>query len=278
MFNLVIYEDKFTINNLIIEPYKDFYTNERIDWSNKLDRSKPIKIKPMSELNARYYKLKYAQDNDFYNENYRKVFNEGYADRIYDNEYDFSKDSEDVSIIFASSVLYKATGTDKTYPTIYKKSNNNAVEDRMDSIIRIGMIKKITGLANWRIKKQDGSGNWSGILNDYGYFGHLNDPNTPTIDINFGAPKEIFFSNSSYPSDNLFNTYYSQYMFEITNKDSRLLTGFFDLTNIDIYNLDFAKYIFMQGGLYKLIKVYDYSAESNDTTKVDLLRVIEPDL
>ena len=182
MFNLLVYEDKFTTNNLIIEPYKDFYTNERIDWSNKLDRSKPIKLKPMSELNARYYNLKYAQDNDFYNENYRKAFNEGYADRIYDTAYEFSKDSEDVSIIFAPSVLYKATGTDKTYPTIYKKSNNNAVEDRMDSVIRIGMVKKITGVANWRIQKQDGSGNWSGNLNAFGYFGHLNDPNTTTID------------------------------------------------------------------------------------------------
>ena len=275
MFNLVVYEDKFTTNNLIIEPYKDFFTNERIDWSNKLDRSKPIKLKPMSELNARYYKLKYAQDNDFYNENYRKAFNEGYADRIYDTAYEFSKDSEDVSIIFAPSVLYKATGTDKTYPTIYKKSNNNAVEDRMDSVIRIGMVKKITGVANWRIQKQDGSGNWSGNLNAFGYFGHLNDPNTPTIDLNFGAPLEIYFTNSSYPSANLFNTYYSRYMSEITDKDSRLLTGFFDLTNIDIFNLDFAKYIFLQGGLYKLIKVYDYSAETNDTTKVDLLRVID---
>jgi hypothetical protein len=275
MFNLLVYEDKFTTNNLIIEPYKDFFTNERIDWSNKLDRSKPIKLKPMSELNARYYKLKYAQDNDFYNENYRKAFNEGYADRIYDTAYEFSKDSEDVSIIFAPSVLYKATGTDKTYPTIYKKSNNNAAEDRMDSVIRIGMVKKITDVANWRIQKQDGSGNWSGILNAFGYFGHLNDPNTPTIDLNFGAPLEIYFTNSSYPSANLFNTYYSQYMSEITDKDSRLLTGFFDLTNIDIFNLDFAKYIFLQGGLYKLIKVYDYSAETNDTTKVDLLRVID---
>jgi hypothetical protein len=104
----------------------------------------------------------------------------------------------------------------------------------MDSVIRIGIVKKITGVANWRIQKQDGSGNWSGVLNAFGYFGHLNDPNTPTIDLNFGAPLEIYFTNSSYPSANLFNTYYSQYMSEITDKDSRLLTGFFDLSNIDI--------------------------------------------
>jgi hypothetical protein len=64
-------------------------------------------------------------------------------------------------------------------------------------------------------------------------------------------------------------------MYEITDKDSRLLTGFFDLTELDIFNIDFAKYYFIDGGLYRLIKVYDYSPENNDTTKVDLLRVID---
>jgi hypothetical protein len=64
-------------------------------------------------------------------------------------------------------------------------------------------------------------------------------------------------------------------MAEITDKDSRLLTGFFDLTEIDIFNIDFAKFYFIDGGLYRLIKVYDYSPETNDTTKVDLLRVID---
>jgi hypothetical protein len=274
MFNLVVYEDKYTSNKLLIEPYYNFFTGEQIDWSDKLDRSKPIKIKPMSELAYRYYKLKYKEDNDFYNENYRKAFNEGYADRIYDTNYDFNKDSQDVSIIFAPSVLYKATGTDKTYPAIYKKSNNNAVEDRMDSIIRIGMVKKKTGVANWRIQKQDGSGNWSGVLNAYGYFGHLDDPTTPAIDINFGAPLEIYFTNSSYPSNNLFNTYYSGYMAEITDKDSRLITGMFYLNDLDIYNLDFKKFIYLDGGVYKISRIIDYEAGKNTATKVELLRVI----
>jgi hypothetical protein len=275
MFNLIAVEDKYKRNHLIIEPYQNFFTGNILDWSDKLDRSKPFKIKPMSELNARYYNLKYAKDNDFYSENYQKVFNEGYADRVYDTTYEFSKDSEDVNIIFAPSVLVKYNTTDKIYPAIYKLSNNNTTEDRMDSVIRIGMIKKITGVANWHIKKQDGNGNWSGVLNSYGYFGHLNDPNTPTIDLNFGAPLEIFFTNSSYPSDNLFNTYYSGYMYEITNKDSRLITGMFKLNNIDIYNLDFSKLIFLDGGLYKLSKVIDYEADANELTKVELLRIID---
>ena len=275
MFNLIVVEDKTKRNHLIIEPYQNFFTGLILDWSDKIDRSKPIKIKPMSELNARYYNLKYTEDNDFYNENYKKVFNEGYADRVYDTTYEFSKDTDNVQVIFAPSVMIKATGTDKVYPAIYKLSNNNAVEDRMDSKIRIGMIKKITGVASWRIKKQDGSGNWSAALTAYGYFGHVDNPTTPTIDLNFGAPLEIFFTPTSYPGANLFNTYYSGYIDEITNKDSRLLTGMFKLNEIDIYNLDFSKYIFIDGGLYKISRVIDYKADANDLTKVELLRVID---
>jgi hypothetical protein len=275
MFNLLIVEDKTKQNHLIIEPYQNFFSGLLLDWSDKIDRSKPIKIKPMSELNARYYNLKYTEDNDFYNENYKKVFNEGYADRVYDTAYEFSKDTENVQVIFAPSIMIKATGTDKVYPAIYKLSNNNSVEDRMDSKIRIGMVKKITGVSTWHIKKQDGSGNWSAALTAYGYFGHVDNPTTPTIDINFGAPLEIFFTPTSYPPDNLFNTYYSGYIDEITNKDSRLLTGYFKLNEIDIYNLDFSKYIFIDGGLYKISRVIDYEAGANDLTKVELLRVID---
>jgi hypothetical protein len=273
MYNLMIVEDKFKKNHLIIKPYVDFYTGTIIDWSNKLDHSKAIKIKPMSEINARYYNFKYKQDNDFYNEDYRKKFNEGYGDRVYDNGLEFAKDTENVEIIFAPSPLYGTNTTDKVFPAIYKKSNENTKEDAMDHIVRILMIKKITGVVSWSIL--NGATNL-GSNSVYLYAGHLNDPYTPSLDINFGAPQQLFFNLTSGDlSNNLFNNYYSSYMFEITDKDSRLVTGFFDLKDLDIYNVDFAKFIYLDGGLYRLIKVYDYTPESNETTKVDLLRVID---
>ena len=67
MFNLLVTEDKFQNKHLVIEPYVDFYTGSRVDWSDKIE-VKPIRLKPMSEANARYYELKWKQDNDFYNE------------------------------------------------------------------------------------------------------------------------------------------------------------------------------------------------------------------
>ena len=272
MFNLMVTEDKFTDKHLNIEPYIDFYTGTILDWSDKLDRSKPIKIMPMSEATARYYELKWKQDNDFYNEDYRKKYNEGYGDRIFDNGLEFAKDKETVDVIFAASALYGTAGEDKVFPAIYKKSDNNTKEDQIEHILRLMQIKKITGVASWNIL--NGATNL-GSNTAYLYAGHFDDPDAPNADLNFGATKELYFDLvAGNLSNNLFNVYYSPYLAEITDKDSRLLSGNFKLTQLDIFNLDFAKFIYIDGGLYRLSKVIDYTAETNDVTKVELLRVI----
>jgi hypothetical protein len=275
MFNLYVYENKFNDKELVISPYVDFYPEVSAnaeDWTNKIDRAKPFSIKPMSEINARYYNYKFKPDNDFYGENYRKKYTEGYGDFIYDTEFDFVKETDTLEVIFAASTLFQATGQDKVFPAIYKKSNTNNAEDRMDSIIRIMQVKKITEVSSWNIM------NGATVLasyTSYGYAGHLDDPINPTNDINFGAPKEIQFSPNTYPSTNVFNAYHSPYIAEITSKDSKLLTCFGLLDIIDIFNLDFSKYVYIDGVLFRLNKVENFNPMEYDTTKLSFLKVIE---
>jgi hypothetical protein len=275
MFNLYVYEDTWNDKKIIIKPYINFYPDtsaNALDWSDKIDRSKPLSIKPMSELNARYFNYKFKEDNDFYNENYKKKYNEGYGDRIYDTEYDFSKETDTLDVIFASSVLYQKVGTDKIYPAIYKVSDNNTKENSMDCVIRILQAKKITGRTSYDIL------NGATILDTittYGYGGHLNDPFTPTNDINFGVPFDIQFNASTFPSTNLFNVYHSNYIAEITSKDSKLLTCTALLNTLDINNLDFSKYIWIDGVLFRLNSVEGYNPMEYNTTKISLLKVIE---
>lgn len=275
MFNLYVYENKFNDKELVISPFVDFYPTTSataLDWTNKIDRAKPLSIKPMSEINARYYNYKFKSDNDFYNENYRKKYTEGYGDFIYDTEFDFVKETDVLEVIFAASVLYQATGQDKVFPAIYKKSNSNNAEDRMDSIIRIMQTKKITSVTSWDIM------NTSTVLasyTSYGYAGHLDDPINPTNDINFGAPSELQFQPNSYPSTNIFNAYHSPYLAEITSKDSKLLTCFGLLDIVDIFNLDFSKYVWIDGVLFRLNKVENFNPMEYNTTKLSFLKVIE---
>jgi len=273
MFNLLVTEDKLIDKHLNIKPYVDFYNTDRstfIDYSSKIDRSKQIRVKPMSEVNARYYELKFKKDTDFYTDAYSKVYNEGYGDRLFDNGLEFSKEKESLEVIFANAVLVGYSGEDKIVPTILKK--NNDAEERIDQVIRIMQCKKITGVASYKI--MDGASTlYTNTV--YGYAGHLDDPDVPNADICFGVPKQIYFTLvSGNLSNNLFNTYYSSYMAEITDKDSRLLSAMVKLNDNEIYNLDFSKFIYIDGGLYRLQKLIDYAPNENETTKAEFLRVI----
>jgi len=272
MFNLYIFEDYETDKKLKVVPFVDFYADATaIDWSNKIDRSKPMKMKPMAELNARYYQYKFKPDNDYFSENYRKKFNLGYGDYNYDSQYDFSKDTISIELIFAQSVLYQYTGTDKIFPSIYKLSNSNNSEDQIDSIIRIMQGKKITGVTSWAIKN---GGVTLTTTTDYGYSGHLDNPTSPVFDLNFAAPSEINFSVPSYPFSNLFNTYWSAYLAEITDKDSRILTCNIKLDYKDIYKIDFSKLIWVDGVLYRINKIIDFNASNEDTCTIEFLKII----
>jgi hypothetical protein len=275
LFNLYVYEDRYKEKHLNITPYIYFYPNVIEDWSDKIDRSNPIKIKPMSELNSRYYQFKYKSDSDYYNDLYKKRYNEGYGDRIFDSTYEFASETKSLELIFASTPLVGYAGESKRYSTIFKKTN--AGEESTDSVIRILQAKKITGTATWSIQQSNGT-NYTPSLTKYGFAGHVNHPTVPTNDINFGAPKEIFFTfTSGNLSANQFNVYYSTYMAEITDKDSRLMTCFVKLNEVDVFNLDFSKYYYIDGGLYRLMKLIDYTPQQNDVTQAQFLRVIYTD-
>lgn len=305
MFNLYIVEDSTQDKHLKIIPFIDFYTTtanflqvndleeellvdntdllllddysvSHLDWTGKIDRNKPFKLKPMSELNGRFFEFKYKQDADYYNEDYAKHYSKGYGDHIEDTGYEFAKDIQTTEVIFSATPLVGYSGEDKVFPTIFKLSNtqNAQSEDSIDHNLRIMQIRKVTGVSNWHIKNN--SGNLGSALTSYGYAGHLDDPDAPTADINFGVPNQIYFTLPvSYPTANLFNGFWSDYVAEITDKDSKLLTCNVYLKITDIYGLDFSKLIYIDGALWRLNRVVDYNPTNPESTKCEFLRVIE---
>ena len=281
MFNLYVFQDNINEKQINIAPYIDFYSSSitnSLDWSQKIDIDSSMSIKPMSQLNARYYAYRYTDDVDYYNENYKKKYVQSYGDFLYDSEFDYIKDTASTNIIFAPTILTQPTShghADKYFSAIYKLSNYNTQEDPMDSVIRILMAKKLNIAHQWHIKSGiNGAGSNLASLNTYGYAGHLDDPTNPTIDLNFGVPKELEFPVSVYPTNNLFNTYHKPYILEITDIESKLLTCRVYLTALDIYNLDFSKYIWINGVLFRLNKIDSYNPTTYRTTLVNLLKVI----
>lgn len=242
---------------------------ETIDWTYKLNRDKTLKIRPMSELTAKKYEFKYKSDSDFYNEAYRKRYGQGYGDHVFDSEFEFAEANKSFEIVFSATPLVGYVGEDKIFPTIFKSSND--VEERIDSNIRIMQSKKITGVTSWDIK--DGVSVLSSQT-DYGYAGHFDDPDAPSNDLNFGALRELFFTLASGDlTTTQFNVYWSAYMAEITDKDSKLLSAWFYLTAKDIFNLDFSKKIWIDGVLFRLNAIKDYNISNISDCECELLKV-----
>ena len=277
LFNLYVYEDRFDKSLIKIAPFIDFYSTDSsnaVDWTYKLNRDSVIKIKPLSEINSKSYKFNYKDDSDFWNDLYKKRYNKGYGSYIFDSSFEFASQQSSLELIFAATPLVGYGSEDKVYPTIIKRSGEGAgvKEEHVDSVIRILQTKKVTGVTNWDIK--NGVTTLS-TINYYGYAGHFDDPDNPQNDLNFGVLEELFFI---LVTGNLtatqFNVYWSSYMAEITDKDSKMLSGNFYLTPKDIFDLDFSKYIYVDGTLFRLNKITDYNLTIPSDCDVQLLRTI----
>lgn len=278
MFNLYLFEDPTTQKMIKIKSYVDFFdtnVNNALDWTYKMDTSKPLVLKPMSELNARYYLFKYKDDSDYYNEQYKKRFNISYGTNRFDTGFEFAKEETSVDLIFSSTPLVGYDVGGKVYPTIFKRTGESVGvgEETVDHNIRIMQSKLITGVTEYQINN---NGTLQSNQTSYPYAGHFNDPYTPTIDINYAIPSLLYYqpTNINNISVNLFTLYWIQYMYEIIDQDSRLLVANFRLNEQDINQLDFSKLIFIQGVLYRLNKIIDYNATQRNTCKVELLKVI----
>lgn len=275
LFNIYAVEDKLKNKFLELTPYVDFYNASGVvDWTYKMDRSRQIELTPMSELNSRYYNFKFKQDADYYNELYYKRYGEGYGDYLFDSEFCFTGDISDIPLIFSASPLVGYAGVDKIVPAYYKR-DSAGVESPIDTNIRILQTKKITGVAAWDI--ENATVDMLSNITVYGYGGHYDDPDAPANDIQFGVPRELFFTLATGAINvTQFNVYWSSYMAEITDKDSKLLTAWFKLTNSDIYNLDFGMFIYIDGSYFRLNKIIDWNSNESDLCKVELLKVIYP--
>ena len=302
MFNLYVTEDPNRDRHLIITPYIDYYltgsdtlldvddigttlmvddqydliiapgVDSSIDWTHKMDRSSPIRLRPMSELNGRYFEYKYKTDADYYNEQYRVKYGQGYGDYLEDTGFVYAKEKQTAELIFSATPIVGYVGEDKPVSTVFKLSGTT--EDKTEHNIRIFQIKKVTDRSAYAVK--NGGTNIESGLTAYGWGGHLDDPITPQVDLNFGTPSELYFDLAAqYPSTNLFTAFWFGWVAEITDKDSKLMTASFRLIEMDIMDLNFARLIYIDGTLWRLNRIIDYNPISNETTKVELLKLME---
>jgi len=223
-YNLYIDLDPDNEKNLLIAPRDSFYTNNVVDLRGKISTDKGVQYAPMGALDARTYIFKHKDDGDYLNAKYLTDWRETYGQReiISTNEFSEKINTNQVS---ASPTTLADMGT----------SNNRVIS----TIIQVDELgARVSTKHNWRTLYygglKDNYENWTHDSDvfppisqtQYPYAGHFDDPFNPTLDINFGLVKELYYLDLIEPisptDNNLYNKYHSKMIREITDKDSKI--------------------------------------------------------
>jgi len=274
MFNLYVQSDTQNDKNVFIEPREDFYNTTTKDWSQKLDVSKPLEFLPMGALDSKDYLFTYKQDKDYYNELYNDTWNEIFGQEKDGITNDFVKNTYKTEVIFSPTPSKGIIDNDRIIPSIIKTDDSGQAQ-RTESNIRIlqwGGMKATASLWNHK----DNAGDT--VKTTYPYAGAWDDPFTPTISINFGLPFEIYYDDTygtiTITDNNLYGKYWSKFITEITDINSKVVKGWFYLKPSDIRNLSFREQYYFDGAYFRLNKIENYNPDS-PVTKCEFLKLKE---
>ena len=279
MFNLYILTDPLNEQNIIIQTRDEYYAGGTIrDWSKKLARNKDIAIKPMGLLSAKIYNYQYNEDSDYYNARYMTSHDRTYGSRRYEVDNDFLNDTKEVDVIFSATPMQIEGETNRFVARIYDEDISEGAKPTSANI-RI-LYYRYLPCNIWSLVSEV-TGGTTTILSNYPYAGHLDHPITPTLDLCFGIPLELFYqANAStgtlqYTNANLYNVYHRKHIAEITDKDAKMLTGMFYLDQWDISKLNFRDQILIDNCYWRLNKVMNYNPFKDDLSKVELFKVLD---
>ena len=277
MFNLYIEPDKDNPNKLYIEPRDDFYNTDVNDWSSKLDVSKDIKYEMLASKNKSRYTYSYKSDVDYYNKLYQDTWARVYGNREVDIINDFNSSDYSQEIMFSATPSVGTVNHNRIIPIIIGV-DENLQPKTTNSNIRILYYDGLKDSNEIWIFRVDVSATGSVYYDQstYPYCGHFSDPYNPTEDINFGLPKEIYWDNTygtiTVTNNNLYNKYHRTELEEQTNKDSKMVTGWFLLNPTDVYNLDFKAQYFFDNAYFRLQEV-KYKPNSYEVSECKFLKL-----
>lgn len=273
MFNLYVEQDKEKENNYIIEPRNSYYNNTVIDLTYKRDLSQDLIIKPMGALDWRKYIFKYKEDKDYYNTLYNDSHQLDYGEREVVVDNDFIKGTKSTELIFSPTPSVGSITSDRVIPRIIKVSDTGIVSSHEGNIriLYYGGLKDTNQVWNLNSSGQVYT------FDQYPYAGHLDDPYNSNYDLNWLPPEEIYwfpiFHDIWYTSNNLYNANWRQFIEEITDKNSKMVTGWFRLNAMDINSMDFRNLYFFDDEYFRLNKIIDYNPVSEGLTQCEFIKI-----
>jgi hypothetical protein len=198
---------------------------------------------------------------------------------------DFVQSSKEIEVVFSATPLANDNPSNRIIPQIYDADTEEGYKPTEANIRVLYYGGLLPSNPSWDFiglqpapLNQPSNAIWT-AQNNYPYAGHWDNPLTPTLDINFQLPYELYYQPNGFTGTpqvtnaGLFNVYHRNYINEITDKDSKVMTALFYLEPTDINTLDFRDQIVIDNAYWRLNKVMNYNPFKEGLTKVELIKV-----
>jgi hypothetical protein len=210
MFNLYFEPDKIDEKKLIIEPRDDFYLNDVIDITDKLDVSQDIVISPMGALNFKSLEFHYMKDNDEYNKKYDEQFTNEYGFKRLTVDNDFLTEVRKIEIPIAPTPLADSSTNDRVISKIrfFNDAGQRQITASKPRILYYGGLVN-TAFGSYFL----GDTLAPTARSSFAYAGHLDSVSNPTFDLSFSMPEMLYYGAGKQPTltnANLYTLYWAK--------------------------------------------------------------------
>lgn len=289
-FDMYAYTKTENPKHIIFERYNDYWAKaamqnvvaNAIDWTNKIDYSKPV-IRDSNLSLPKAYQFTYKADGDFLNDSYKKKYDKVYGEFNFTDGYGLV-DAKKVELIFSPSPVTTYVGTDRKFACQYQP--DGVLRKPIKTNIKIMFYNGLRSCIPWSLYKESyASGVWSKSLlftksvypNASNYY--YDNDGVPIYDLNFGRPNELYFTASTdfINAKTAYETYYLDQTSELTNINVSYWECSVLLNEVDIANLDLSVPVFIDMGenshaYFKVMEVIYY--DNNTPSKVQLQRIV----
>ena len=296
-FKLIMVPSMENEFEFVVKPWKDYIASgNRLDWTEKLDISKDISLKPIFFEQSQIIDFSDLQDEDHMNKPFQEEYNRAYGALQFDSQSDLLTGTKKVETIFAPTPINLVEGADETtsqfvIPFLSKLGDEVTTHNHLQHV----PMRPKPRLLFWNgIAPIDAAEEWwyEG-LNDLGVLTKYSSDAAPlnggypratpysafpttstTLNLNWFREAPLFPNGEALLGESVYERYWNQYVQELYSPLSRVLSGYFNLDSQDLRTISFNDVIFIQNAYYRVLKIYDAPLTDVQTVKVDLVKIL----
>lgn len=276
-YNLILERDSEDPKQLNIEPAQDYFdAGSSKDWTNKLDVSKDVIIKPTHEYQKKALNLRDLEDEDWLCSEWQKTTGVPYNTF----ELKFNQDFHDGGVLEVKSIF-------SSFPTFDKDGLKIAQLYKWDNDVPVYVETKpklfyYSGLKDCApIKFFHEFGN-AAVTWKYQYpfcstFSMASNVITSTDDdIRFKSIESIGEADivASPTQNDTYKKCWEKYLNSIYGDDARIMIASFNLTSVDIADFKYNDKIFIKDAYYRVNKINSFAVGKETTTQVELIKIL----